>query len=784
MTYDIIRTSYTCARQRSSTTWPSPGVNRSPAIRRKIDGVYGARQQIRQFTGGRVWVVFALLCLVLASNALASAPSVYVAQSAAGSADGSSCANAQAAAFFNSSSNWGSGSAQIGPGTIVHLCGTFTFGAGTVGLTVKGSGASGNPITIVFEQGAVLQAPYFLWNAPGGNCNGDPCGGGLDIFNRSYITVNGQNAGVIQNTANGSSLANRQSSVGLFASGDHILIQNLTIQNIYLNTSAESTSQPGFSSGDIRVDDMATNVTICNATLVGAHVGIWSDTSESSYVNGPSSSCTETQAASGINYYGNTISDHGWMISANGSGYINIFGNTITNWANWFYPTGGASYHLDGIIAFSDGSTIMQPYIYDNNIYGDITNGSPTGFIFCTYGGTGTGSACTIFNNILNGTGAMATGNSALIYFHGADGNPLGPHRLYNNTFVNGGFSIDMDGDSTTSYSLANNLFLGTSNAVTWFTHQESAGQPFGTLSLDNNNAYAQGRAYGPWNWAGNTYTSLAAWQSACNCDSASQSISTSAALKVNTTYQPQSGSPLVGAGTNLAHLGIPPLDNDAAGVVRSATGAWDVGAFAYGSGSTPATTYTLSVVNGTGGGTFSAGATVTIVANAAPSRTELSELDRRHGAEFQRGDDHRHHAGVERHRDGKLHCADHVFSERDEWNRRGHLCAESGCPDCGRCPTCREGVPELDGSTVQSPTSPSTSLTMPASNATVVANYTATTYTLSVVNGTGGGAYAAGAVVTITANAPPTGDVFSSWTGAAVQSSTSSTTTLTMPSS
>jgi hypothetical protein len=57
-------------------------------------------------------------------------------------------------------------------------------------------------------------------------------------------------------------------------------------------------------------------------------------------------------------------------------------------------------------------------------------------------------------------------------------------------------------------------------------------------------------------------------------------------------------------------------------------------------------------------------------------------------------------------------------------------------------------------------------------------------TYALTVNSGNGGGSYAAGTAVTVTANAAPSGSVFSAWTGntAALASSTSATTTLTMP--
>jgi hypothetical protein len=68
-------------------------------------------------------------------------------------------------------------------------------------------------------------------------------------------------------------------------------------------------------------------------------------------------------------------------------------------------------------------------------------------------------------------------------------------------------------------------------------------------------------------------------------------------------------------------------------------------------------------------------------------------------------------------------------------------------------------------------------------SNAVTVAVGSSTKYTLTVVNGTGGGQFAAGATESIKANAPPAGQSFTKWTGAAVASPTSSETTLAMPS-
>jgi hypothetical protein len=125
---------------------------------------------------------------------------------------------------------------------------------------------------------------------------------------------------------------------------------------------------------------------------------------------------------------------------------------------------------------------------------------------------------------------------------------------------------------------------------------------------------------------------------------------------------------------------------------------------------------YPLTVVSGTGGGSFAANTSVPISANAAPTGQ--------------------------------------VF---DIWT----------------------------GAVVANPQSPNTTLVMPAAPTTVTANYgaPAPTYTLVVVNGSGGGDFTANTTVPILANAASVGEVFGSWSGAVVANSTASNTTLVMPS-
>jgi LPXTG-motif cell wall-anchored protein len=135
-----------------------------------------------------------------------------------------------------------------------------------------------------------------------------------------------------------------------------------------------------------------------------------------------------------------------------------------------------------------------------------------------------------------------------------------------------------------------------------------------------------------------------------------------------------------------------------------------------------PVTTYAVTVNSGTGGGNFAAGATVSITANAPAT--------------------------------GK------VF---DKW-------------------TTSDGVVFANANTA------TTTFVMPAKAVTVTATYKdapVTTYAVTVNSGTGGGNFAAGATVSITANAPATGKVFDKWTtsdGVVFANTNSATTTFVMP--
>ena len=154
---------------------------------------------------------------------------VYLAQAGGGLGDGTSCVNARAASYFNSSGNWGTGSTQIGSGTTIHLCGSIS----TV-LTAPTSSGTGT-ITIFFEPGAKLsQAAGTRWIVLDDRANSYVIdGGGAPCGNRpsGYVLCNGQ----ILNTAMGSDLASQDPGnatvIGVSAA---YLTGSLVIKNLEL----------------------------------------------------------------------------------------------------------------------------------------------------------------------------------------------------------------------------------------------------------------------------------------------------------------------------------------------------------------------------------------------------------------------------------------------------------------------------------------------------------------------------------------------------------------------
>jgi hypothetical protein len=475
---------------------------------------------------------------------------LYIASSATGVGDGSSCANAYALSFFNTSGNWGSSAGQIGPGITVHLCGVIVGLANSTALTFQGSGSSGNVLTLKFESGASLSAPY--WSA----------NGAINLGAHSYLVVDGGTNGVIQNTANGTGLANQQTSVGVYGSGaTHAEVKNLTIKNIYVNqgSSSSASDSAGVNTVGIQFNGNSTSSLADHNTVSQAKTGI-------------QFAMDSGGDASSIQIFSNKISDVDWGINVGGGDPgdtatgVQIYANDISNWTNWQFPT--SAYHQDGIILFNVGNSSagIIANVYNNYIHGDLGVGSPTGFIYCA-----DFSSCTVYNNLLVNSGHTIDG----IIWLGQTSNNGKTMGVYNNTIVSTqndiGLTLALSGHAT----VKNNIFNGVSVGIHDYNTLTS------TVTASNNNLWQTTSGAAPQMATGDsTFVNYSAWQT----DGFDLNSST-VAPNLNTSYAPNTGSPAIGLGANLTSLSITSLDFDYAGTSRPATGNWTAGAFQVGGG-------------------------------------------------------------------------------------------------------------------------------------------------------------------------------------------------------
>lgn len=553
----------------------------------------------------QLFVLTVLVFLAAAGSAFASATQAYL--TPGGTATGSCPAGTATAPNFapgsstgqiNNAASWGSGAGQIGPGTTLLVCGTFTNSTqGGNLITVQNSGTSTAPIVILFDTaGASLNSTGWWGSMPEGCA---PCAGAITINGYSYITINGQSTGIIQNMLAGTSGNTcaggtcTQSPGGSGTTGiavvnaANILIENLTIRNMYANAGASSSATDIGGQFSTNISVYASSpITVVNNTLTNASIGIAASQQGQSGETGGTSSCPTVlpvaSPGSGVCFGYNTLSDHHWHISngANGGvGTFNIYNNKISGFTNWQFPT--SAYHTDGIITYGGANTIATNNIWNNTFTGDLGNGSATAFIYCTSdgGNDGSGSACTIFNNVFVGDTVL----NSFIATQSSAGDAAGQfEKIYNNTFVNGGYDFYFfynSGAPLHTVTMENNVMVGQSSTYFYVLNGGA------TFSASDNTFY--GGRTDAWNGS----TSLSAWQSACSCDSGSQ------VTNPNLTSTYSLGTAI--SGENLAtSIGINALNFDIVGAGRpqTGTGNWSPGAYQY-QGAPPPTGVTVSAV-------------------------------------------------------------------------------------------------------------------------------------------------------------------------------------------
>lgn len=504
---------------------------------------------------GTRYLLFAVIFVALAS-AFSAASDIYFAQNAAGSNNGTSCANAYA---YNDAKHGLGVSGTWAAGANLHICGTWSFSSGTsTPITVQASGSAGNPITLKFEPGAVITAPYWSVHV-------------IEIGQNSYITVDGGTNGTIQASANGSALANQQDYGECVANSNfsgaisNVIVQNLICSNLYVDSSlADNGGQDTYG---IDVFNCS-NCTFQNNTI---HDVKWAI--RTGWMNGFSFS---NVIVTGNNIYN---IDHGWFGSDNeptGNATVSgvyVYGNTLGSMANWDNTLDLNHHDWFHLNATSATSSITNFYLYNNYGSGDVGAFGGGGF-FSYPDHPGTESGLYIFNNVFVNT---STTNSWAVGFV-AEYN-VGTTLVANNTFVSNAASPTKDngihsGFSSPGLTSVNNILQ---NIVNVAVYVDPTAAP---TAIDYNGYYLSPS----WFKSGSWYSTLPNWSSGTGYDShatvGNPKLTSNYHLTDNTSSAWKTGQSLYSTCNGQPSPGLGALCSDKAGVARQSTGPWDMGAY------------------------------------------------------------------------------------------------------------------------------------------------------------------------------------------------------------
>lgn len=462
-------------------------------------------------------VVLSLVCL----PCLSSGAQFYIAQTAQGGDNGTSPANAHAIDWLNN--NWG----QVNPGDTVHICGIMTSL-----LIVSKSGSSGHPITIKFEAGSKLSSPCWDYR------------GAIQLWTANYIIIDGDNVGIIENTANGDALANHLRSCGIYVYGDNVEVKNLIIRNIYVKVYNSEAAGGSVDAGGILSS---------NSNNFSAHHNIITMTA-TAIMHQNSSNTTKSH----VSLHHNTTSDCNWSVQATVGGagtitdIVDIYNNDIIMTDAWTIDTQPNWYHHNGSYCYNGGAVgeavITNLSYYNNYIHSSTAHSwTASGFIHADYGIQG---ALKIYNNLLVGD---ANGGPSPAYITVGAG-AIVQAEIINNTIVSGSYrsarGINFDGNTGSTLVLKNNIIIGNATGMQ-FNYPANY-----TIASDNNDFYnntSVATTSSPYA----VYTALANWQTylggCAGTDNECNSLTSNPAL--NPDYTVPASSPVKWAGTAAGQL-------------------------------------------------------------------------------------------------------------------------------------------------------------------------------------------------------------------------------------
>lgn len=494
-------------------------------------------------------LVLGMLLLIL-FPVFAYAETLYIGQSSAGAGDGTSCANQRAISFFNTAGNWGVGANKISAGDTVYLCGTIT-----TAMTVQGAGSAGNIITI---------SP-----APAQTTTIDATGLTDAIFNFSgqdYVTLDGLTgdkvAGDTNYTLVFTNLAETSGNTyGVYSGSGSSNIKVLHVKFVWTSTSGSS--------------DNTSGVYLANtgggANIEIAYCWVTGTSAPNKHAMGLTS---WTGAGNGTSFTSASLIHHNQVEFLWHDGIRTDSNSSVYN--NYVKEIGGSG-HSDGIICQSG----KYCQIYNNTLENGAELYMDHSILSSTQGPT------RIYNNVSWNSGGGAGFGVEIISGGGAS--ITDDVVIANNTFCNSASGIRGSGGTITNLVIMNNIFCAPSQNYQNITG--SGGITFGYASdtAFDYNAYGLGGPQSPdiHNVSG-VISTLAELQALSPARETNGRTGTVTFVNSGTGDFHLSGSDTVarGNGVDLTST-YSYLTTDKDGNTRS--GAWDLGAYEYGSGSTPA---------------------------------------------------------------------------------------------------------------------------------------------------------------------------------------------------
>lgn len=582
----------------------------------------------------KLLVAIALLLL----SSFVYAEDFYIAQSAAGEGNGTSCANAYALTFFDAGANWSASldsPGDIGPGDTVYLCGDCDPSALTWNkLLFLQSGLEGNPITLKWYDGAKATRP---------------AGCVIALNGKDYITLDGGTNGIVENSANGDALANQTTLLGLggigITSSDYVEIKNLRIQNLYVRyghgcTKITSSSRDTYEG--IYGNPVGTSVWVhdnvfdmvsagMNASGAGADFRFYNNTltNYDHGLTGPNATTLGSYIYN--NSFGTTeVWDNSLFtvtdISNANPGVVTYTGATTlpmeTGWTQCFYNVGGMTELDHNCYTITVIDSTHFSINADTTTFGEFTGrASPAAatlemgnmwhhdgiHIYNTTAPSDTITNVNIYNNsftgdwgyyvtapmflecsrdYIDGCNTFNIFNNYINITSSGTPNPL-ITALVDNVSIMGNTIIG-DAQSGVAVSIVGNVNVLKNNLISGVKQfvilDNAATLDAGSLS---NNLYVSGTAsaYSLWCWsgtlglcdAGSGSNTFSAWQTATSQDTSPSAYTTDAQTNADGTLLATSSA--INNGADLSGLSITALNSDIDGNARSD---WDIGAYEY----------------------------------------------------------------------------------------------------------------------------------------------------------------------------------------------------------